>query len=99
MNSIYNKLVPIFLITLLFSSCKKEILDINKDPNNPTIDAATPELVLPTALNMTGVIMNNPTGSNSQFAFAGIWMGHIGYSGNYAIATENVSYAITNNYG
>lgn len=81
----------------VFSSCKKQLLDINTDPNNPTTASASPDLVLPTALNVSASLYNNPT-SDNRFAFAGLWMGQIGYSGNYAIATENISYNITNNF-
>ena len=86
------------MLAVLFSSCKKDLLDINVDPNNPTTTSASPDLVLPAALNNMAAIYNNPT-SDNRFAFAGLWLGHISYSGNYAIATENVSYAITNNFG
>ena len=82
---------------MLFSNCKKQLLDINTDPNNPTTASADPSLVLPAALNNTAGIYSNPT-ADARFAFAGLWLGHISYSGNYAIATENISYAITNNF-
>lgn len=97
------KLKQILFIVMLIgfiSSCKKsDILDINVDPNRPTAVSATPELVLSAALNSTGAIYNNPTNGNSYFTFAGLWLGQIGYSGNFAIATENISYALTNNFG
>ena len=73
-------------------------MDINVDPSNPTTVSASPELVLPNALNTTASYYNNPTFGDTRFAFAGIWLGHISYSGNYAIATESISYAITNNF-
>jgi len=40
------------------SSCKKDFLDVNVDPNNPT--KATVDLVLPTALGYTAYNMGNP---------------------------------------
>ena len=86
------------LFVVLFGSCKKDLLDINVDPNNPTTASANAGLVLPAALATTANIYNNPS-ADSRFAFAGLWLGHIGYSGNYAIATENVSYALTNSFG
>ena len=95
---IANKLtILLFFTAAVTSSCKKEVLDINTDPNNPTTSVATAELVLPSALSTTAAIMNNPT-ADARFAFAGIWMGHIGFSGNYAIATESLSYNITTNF-
>jgi len=93
----YNKLIlMVFLVA--FFSCRKQLLDINVDPNNPTTASASPELVLPAALQNMAAQYSNPT-ADSRFAFAGLWLGHISYSGNYAIATENISYAITNNFG
>ncbi len=86
------------LFLILFGSCKKDLLDINTDPNNPTSASATPGLILPGALATTASIYNNPT-ADSRFAFAGLFLGHIGYSGNFAIATENLSYALTNSFG
>lgn len=37
-------------MTLAFVSCEKDFLDVNTDPNNPTIDVATPELLFPAAV-------------------------------------------------
>lgn len=93
-----KQILSVVLLAAIFGSCKKDLLDINVDPNNPTTVSATPELVLPAALNATVGIYNNSTGGNNTFVFAGLWMGHTSYSGNYAIATENVSYALTNNF-
>ena len=80
------------------SACKKQLLDINTDPNNPTTASASPSLVLSNALNTTASIYNTPTNGNNYFVWAGLWMGHISYSGNYAIATENISYNLTNSF-
>lgn len=93
-----KQILSFVFFAVVFSSCKKDLLDINVDPNNPTTVSATPELVLPAALNNTAAIYNSPTVGNNNFVFAGLWLGHISYSGNYAIATENVSYGLTNNF-
>ena len=98
MKLLFKNILWATILTVIFSSCKKQVLDINTDPNNPTTASATPDLVLANALNVTAAIYNNPT-SDNRFAFAGLWLGHIGYSGNYAISTENLSYAITSNFG
>src|SRR5215470_14155150 len=86
------------LITGAVSSCKKQLLDINVDPNNPTTASASPDLVLANALNTTAGVYDNATNGNNNFVWAGLWMGHISYSGNYAIATENISYNLTNSF-
>jgi hypothetical protein len=93
-----KSILIIGLITGTLTSCKKQLLDINTDPNNPTTASATPDLVLSNALNTTAGIYNNPTNGNNNFVWAGLWMGHISYSGNYAIATENISYNLTNSF-
>ena len=96
MKLLFKKILTLIFLAALFSSCTKNLLDINVDPNNPTTASATPELILSGALNSTAYIYNNPF-SESQFVFAGLWMGHMGYGG-YAVPTEYVSYAITNNF-
>lgn len=96
------KSIKIILIACLMigaiSSCKKQLLDINTDPNNPTTASASPDLVLSNALNTSANIYNNSTNGNNNFVWAGLWLGHISYSGNYAIATENISYNLTNSF-
>ena len=98
MKILLKQILPVAMLAAAFSSCKKDLLDINVSPNDPTTASASPGVVLPAALNATAVLYNNPS-ADSRFAFAGLWLGHISYSGNYAISTENISYAITNNFG
>ena len=93
-----KKILIICLVIGAFSSCKKQLLDINVDPNNPTTASASPSLVLSNALNTTAGIYDNSTNGNNNFVWAGLWMGHISYSGNFAIATENISYNLTNSF-
>ena len=93
-----KKIFIICLVTGAFVSCKKQLLDINVDPNNPTTASASPDLVLSNALNTTAAIYDNSTAGNNNFVWAGLWLGHISYSGNFAIATENISYNLTNSF-
>lgn len=93
-----KKILIICLVIGAFSSCKKQLLDINTDPNNPTTASASADLVLANALNTTASIYDAATNGNNNFAWAGLWLGHISYSGNYAIATENISYNLTNSF-
>ena len=97
MKLIFKRLILVTFLAAVFGACKKQLLDINTSPNDPTTASATPDLVLSAALQNTAAQYSNPT-ADARFAFAGLWMGHISYSGNYAIATENISYAITNNF-
>ena len=99
MKFLLKQILSVSFLAVLFSSCKKDLLDINVDPNNPTTVSASAGLVLPAALSATASIYNNPVIGNNGFVFAGLWLGHVSYSGNYAIQTENVSYNITNNFG
>jgi len=97
MKALKRILIMCFVIGA-FSSCKKQLLDINTSPNDPTTASASPDLVLSNALNITAGIYDNPTNGNNNFVWSGLWLGHIAYSGNYAIATENVSYNLTNSF-
>ena len=49
MKSILKKLVSVTLLAVMFSACKKDLLDINVDPNNPTTASASPAIILPAA--------------------------------------------------
>lgn len=93
-----KKILVVCLAVGAFSSCKKQLLDINVDPNNPTTASASPDLVLSNALATTASIYDASTIGNNNFAWAGLWLGHISYSGNYAVATENISYNLTNGF-
>ena len=98
MKQIFNRILSIVLLFGALSSCKKDLLDINVSPNDPTTASASAALVLSNALNTTAGIYNNPTNGDNYFAFAGVWLGQMSYSGNYAVATERISYALTNNF-
>lgn len=80
--------------TLLLGACKKEYLDINTSPNNPT--SVTPGLVLTNALNTTAT---STTGSSNFYQFAAAWIGYWDFSGAVAAFAEERSYQFTTNYG
>ena len=85
-------LVAAFL--LILSGCSKEYFDINNNPNQVT--AATPELVLPSALASTG---NYLTGNTPvTFYFLNLWMGYWNWSGNYSINLSDKNYQFTNSF-
>lgn len=52
------KISVLAALLLTVSSCKKDYLDVNVDPNNPT--RASVDLVLPTALGYTAYNLGNP---------------------------------------
>jgi hypothetical protein len=53
----FIKGAALLTLTLAATSCEKNFLDINENPNVPT--TSTPELVLPSALANTGALVNN----------------------------------------
>ncbi|MCP9753308.1 SusD/RagB family nutrient-binding outer membrane lipoprotein [Ferruginibacter sp. HRS2-29] len=88
----YIYLVILFF-TLAIASCKKSYLDINQNPNSPTEESITPELILPYALNATA--------SNAGAGYAAVarWMGYWTRGGDYGPSTEEESYNITTGFG
>ena len=81
--------VMIATLTIL-SGCQKGYLDINNNPNQVT--AATPVLVLPSALSSSGSYFS------TSFSFLNLWMGYWNWSGNYSIATSDKNYQFTNGF-
>ena len=77
---------------ILFGSCKKSVFDINTNPNSPTEDVMTPELLLPRILHRTAARMATGYGDY------GGWMGYWARSGTYGPSTEPESYNITNTF-
>src|SRR5256885_13850774 len=80
-----NKLLILITLTgVALTGCKKDFLDINTNPNAAT--SATPELVLPTALTVTGSRLNPQSAPNTWFNG---WMGYWAISGSYAISSSD----------
>jgi Starch-binding associating with outer membrane len=89
-----RKILVCFLITLLIaeSGCKKGFLDINKNPNSPTDESITPDLIISRALAGTASRM-----ATSYNNYAG-WLGYWARSGTYGPNTEEESYHITTTF-
>ncbi len=84
--------IAIGLLYIISSGCKKDYLDINDNPNNP--DNASPELVLPNALNVTAGRQIN------TYTFISGWMGQWAISGSYAPSNSNfTTYRQTTDFG
>jgi hypothetical protein len=90
---ISNKIIGfIALAVVALTSCKKDFLDINQNPNAAT--TTTPELVLPSALATTAARLN-PMASTTNTTTAGPgtwlngWMGYWAISGSYAISSSD----------
>lgn len=78
------------LLLTVVAGCKSDYLDINTNPNQVT--AATPELVLPSALVNTGSYVT------TNFYFLNLWMGYWNWSGNFSINLSDKNYQFTNDF-
>lgn len=89
-----KKLMILFsgIIMLAGTGCKKGFLDINTNPNTAT--NTTPELVLPSALEVTAARQIN------GYTFISGWMGYWAISGSYALNTNDfTTYKQTTDFG
>jgi len=83
----------IFTLLLLgTASCKDEFFDINENPNAPTEESITPQLILPRTLHATASRMA------TSYDYAAHWMGYWSRSGTYGPSAEQETYAITTGY-
>lgn len=89
-----KKTIYIFFILILVSGlggCKK-FLDVNTNPNNPTDESITPNLILSSSL--TRIAAQTAT----SYASVARWMGYWARSGTYGPNSEEESYRITTTY-
>lgn len=78
---------------MLFSAgCKKSFFDINQNPNAPTEESITAQLILPRALHVTADKLA------TDFDYSAHWMGYWARSGTYGPSAEQESYSITTTY-
>ncbi len=80
-------------LMVLFGSCKKGFLDINRDPNRATESSITPDLALAAQLS------NSAARNASGYDFLQRYMGYWSASGSYSRSTVEMSYNITNDFG
>ncbi|MVN92573.1 SusD/RagB family nutrient-binding outer membrane lipoprotein [Mucilaginibacter aquatilis] len=84
---------PIFALALLtVTSCKKDFFDINQNPNSPTDESVTPQVILPRALSVTAARIG------TNFDYAAFWTGYWSRSGTYGQSIEIESYNITTGF-
>jgi hypothetical protein len=80
-----KKIIALILLTTIgISSCKKDYLSLEKNPNTPSV--YTPQFLLSGSLKTTADIMNG------SFSTYGVWMGFVAPSGNYVPNTQLVTY-------
>lgn len=86
----------IYSLTILFllatAGCKKEFFDINENPNLPTEQSITPNLILPRTLHATAARMA------TSYDYAAHWTGYWARSGTFGPNVIQESYNITTNY-
>jgi hypothetical protein len=85
-------------VGLLGSGCSKTYLsqDLN-NPNQPTTDVATPQLVLPgTITNLVNIVNDvTGTGSNPSYEVEAAWMGYWNYQPGYSLNSAVAGYIMT----
>lgn len=85
-----KKYISIILTTLAIagSSCKKDYLDLSKNPNQPSV--TTPQLTLSGALKNSAAIVNS--GNYTQYA---CWIGYLSWSTGYQANIALEAYQFT----
>ena len=81
--------IAVMLITL--NGCKKSAFDINVNPNAPTDNSVSYNVILPAALNNTGNVIT------TQWGFLQSYLSFWARSGTYAANTDEESYNVTPN--
>jgi hypothetical protein len=82
-------LLVVIAAVFLFSSCKKGWLDINDNPNNPTDDNITPELIF-----NRGAVASAQRQVSGNFRFLNSWVGYMSASGDFAIVQDETTYNV-----
>jgi hypothetical protein len=73
-----------------FSSCKKNLLDINTNPN--TASYSTPQLTIPVAIE------NAARRANTSYISLGFWVGYYATSSGFSKPVETYTYDITSSF-
>ena len=85
-------------VVLLGSSCGKDWLSsLQNNPNAPTTNVATPQLVLPAAITNLVNIVNDVTGtgSNPSYEPEAVWCGYWNYQPGYSFVSTVQDYVMT----
>ncbi|MDB5205111.1 MAG: hypothetical protein JWR72_186 [Flavisolibacter sp.] len=77
---------------LFMAGCKKDLFDINSNPDAVTDASVTPAVLLPGALQNTSRIVA------TDWSFLNAWMGYWARSGSYQSLTEEETYKFTNDF-
>src|SRR5882724_1554607 len=86
-------------VGIALAGCKKDFLDVNKDPNRVTDDNVTAELIFPSAAEADGSLSfagsrASGAGAKTTMQFAQDWVGYMAANGDFARDNTETSYNI-----
>lgn len=87
-------LLVVLAAVSFMSGCKKGWLDINDNPNNPTDNNITPELIFNAAA--VGTAARQASGN---WRFLNSWVGYFSASGDFAIVQDETTYNVDFTFG
>lgn len=94
----FNKKIfyGILVASIAVSSCSKDYLDVNTDPNRVSDDIITPELIFTQAATTVGIRMvggqAGSEGGKTDIQYAMDWVGYMSGTGDYALDGQESSY-------
>lgn len=84
-----RSLIVIATALTVFAGCKKGFLDINDNPNDPTDENITPELIFVAGAEGVGARMGS-----TNFRFLNSWVGYLSAAGDFAIVQDETTYNV-----
>lgn len=96
-------LLAVLSAGILFSGCKKDFLDINANPNQPTDENITADLIFPAAAEGAGATIVGAratgAGAKTSLQFAQNWVGYMSSNGDFARDNTETSYNLDFTFG
>src|SRR6476620_10685260 len=104
MKRLHNKLlIATIVLASLVTSCSKDYLDVNDDPNRPTDENITPELIFTQAATGVGYRTIGTAiggeGAKTELQYAQNWVGYMSGTGDFAIEQIETTYNIDFAFG
>ena len=91
------KYINLLIVVLLLTSCEDDFLDVNVDPNNPTV--VTPDLVLPVAQKYTAnLIQASDGGGRRANTLGNMLMYNWSQSDGFAWYPDEFKYNVTSSF-